>query len=222
MKHNRRIRLGLLCNLLLVLGCAQLQILRLNRLELTQLAVADHKLYILGELNSQSYDQVTAEIEANPQITTIVLTANPGSLDDETTFELARYIRSKNLDTHLINQSVIASGAVDLFLSGVRRTMEEDAQLGVHSWSDGSTEAKDVPREHEDHRLNADYIADMLGSEDFYWFTIYAAPADAISWMTHEDIEKYGLLTAKVAPPSDDPTPFGTEFLELRQEILED
>ncbi len=194
----------------------------LNKSDLTQAAIEGDRLYLMGELNSRTPEKIKAIVEDNPQIETIVLTAMPGSLDDEATFPFARWLREKGLKMHLLSDSVIASGAVDLFLSGVERTMEEGAQLGVHSWSDGSREAADFPREDEEHRFNADYIDAMLGSEDFYWFTIYAAPADRVHWMTGTEVKRYGLLTAPVQPPSNDPTPFGDDFREARLDILSD
>jgi hypothetical protein len=46
--------------------------------------------------------------------------------------------------------------------------------------------------------MNRNYIKDMLGEDDFYWFTIYAAPAGEIYEMTEEEIEKYKLLTKPI------------------------
>ncbi len=179
-------------------------------------------MYLMGGFNSKSYDQVKSTVEANPKIKTVVLTANSGSLDDETTFKLGRYIRSQRLNTHLVNNTVIASGAVDLFLAGVYRTMEKGAKLGVHSWTDGSTQAKDIPRNHPDHKLNSTYIRDMLGTDDFYWFTIYSAPADSVYWMKDKEIVKYKMITSPIQPPSNDKTPFGKEFINKRIDILMD
>ncbi len=119
----------------------------------------------------------------------------PGSLDDEALFPFARWIRAQGYNTHLESTSEIASGAVDLFLSGVERTMEKGAKLGVHSWSDGDKEASEYPRSHSAHSLNASYIKAMLNSDEFYWFTINAAPANAIHWMNEAEIKKYQLLT---------------------------
>ncbi len=205
---------------LLLSGCTHVLVASLNSITLTQTFVQDEKLYLMGDFNSKSHDQVKNIIEDNPNIDTIVLTAHSGSLDDETTFKLGRYIRSKGLNTHLINTSVIASGAVDLFLSGVHRTIEDGAQLGVHSWSDGSKQAKDFPRDHPDHTLNADYIKDMLADDKFYWLTIYSAPADSIYWMKDKEIKKYNINTVSFLPPSNDKTPFGNDFIEERREIL--
>ncbi|MEE9326087.1 MAG: hypothetical protein V3U71_02250 [Cocleimonas sp.] len=205
-----------------ITGCTPLLVGALNQIEMTKISIQDDKMYLMGDFNSKSYKQVTKALRTHPKIKTIILTAHSGSLDDDTTFKLARYIRSKGLNTHLLSNSVIASGAVDLFLSGNQRTMEKGAQLGVHSWSDGSTQAKDIPRDHTDHQLNAVYIKDMLGSDTFYWFTIYSASADSIYWMKPTEIQRYKMLTANVMVASHDKTPFGKAFLEERLSVLED
>ncbi len=204
-----------------VSGCTQMLVVTLNQFKMTKIAIKNDKIYLLGDFNSQSYKQVTRALRTHPKVKTIVLTANSGSLDDDTTFKLARYIRSKKLNTHLLSNSVIASGAVDLFLSGTQRTIETGAKIGVHSWSDGARQAKDFPRDHEDHQLNANYIRDMMGTDEFYWFTIYSAPADSIYWMKNSEINRFKMATKFVAP-SHDKTPFGNAFLKERLEVLED
>lgn len=207
---------------LALMSCQTAALLMLNSTEQTNFSVQDDKLYVMDLLNAKTFGQVQEIIKTNPQVDTLVFTAMPGSIDDEVTFKMGRWLRAKKLNTHLTAQSVIASGAVDLFLSGVNRTMENGAQLGVHSWSDGRKEAADYPKGSEEHVLNRDYIVDMGVSEAFYWFTIYEAPADAIHWMSKEEIIEHGLLTA---PISDQDTssaiPFGN-FKAMRKEILED
>jgi beta-lactamase class D len=206
---------------LLFSGCTQLMIGVLNQAKLTKISINHDKMYLLGDFNSQSYQQVTKALRTHPKVKTIILTAHSGSLDDDTTFKLARYIRSKKLNTHLLSNSVIASGAVDLFLSGTQRTIETGAKIGVHSWSDGSKQAKDFPRDHEDHQLNANYIRDMMGTDEFYWFTIYSAPADSIYLMKKTEIDQFKMATQFVAP-SHDKTPFGNTFLKERASVLKD
>lgn len=202
-------------------GCETVAMLVLNGTEQTALSVQGDKLYVMDLLNSKTFGQMQQVISANPQVKTLVFTAMPGSIDDETTFEMGRWLRAKGLNTHLTAQTVIASGAVDLFLSGSQRTMEAGAQLGVHSWSDGSREAADFPRDSEEHALNRDYIVDLGVTEDFYWFTIYEAPADEIYWMSQGEIVKYGLLTAPIqTSDSSAGVPF-KDFIKIRKEILE-
>jgi len=182
-------------------------ILYMNLRTTTRFEVHRNEIWMDGYINSKTYDQFVNLLEENPQVTTLVEGIVHGSLDDDTMIKLAYYVRDQGLNTHLRSTSQIDSGGVDLFLAGVDRTMERGAHIGVHSWSDGSTQAKDVPVEDPQHRQNAQYIKDMLGSEDFYWFTIYAAPADGIHEMTEEEIIQYGLLTRPIMAPSTDEMP---------------
>ncbi|MEE9329246.1 MAG: hypothetical protein V3V30_03845 [Parvularculaceae bacterium] len=219
---NRYLVSFLVSAALLLASCETAAILALNRAKVTDLKVEGDKLYVMDLLNSKTFGQMQEIISTNPQVDTLVFTAMPGSIDDEVTFKMGRWIRSKELNTHLTAQSVIASGAVDLFVSGVERTMEDGAKIGVHSWDDGSKEAADFPRDSKEHDLNKDYIVAMNVPVEFYWFTIYEAPADAIHWMSNAEINKYKLLTAPImdADTSQD-IPFA-DFAENRKEVLEE
>ena len=179
-------------------GCEILAVAALNQIETTTFTVDDDLLFMSGEINSQTDTQFAEVIAANPQITTIVQCIVPGSLDDDTMIPLSYQVRALGLNTHLTAQSQIASGGVDLFLAGVTRTLEAGADIGVHSWSDGAREAKDYPRNSPEHVANRDYIAEMLGNDAFYWFTIFAAPADDIYWMTPDEVTQFELITAPV------------------------
>ncbi len=185
----------------------------------THTAVRENKLFLIGTLNSQSLRRITSALDKNPAVDTLVFTANPGSADDETTFLLGREIRRRGLKTHALADSVLASGAVDLFLSGTSRTMEQGARFGVHSWSDGEKTATDYPRDHQAHNLNATYVRDLLGTDAFYWFTIEAAPFDGMHWMTAAEIQQYNMLTAPVLPASMERVPF-SRFAASRMQIL--
>ncbi len=158
-------------------------------------------LYLAGEIDSDTLDDFETVIKDNPQVTTLVACNIPGSLDHNTMIDLAYTVREMGLQTYLTATSMVASGGTDLFLAGVERTMEAGARIGVHSWSDGENDAADFPRESSEHDMNADYIADMLGADDFYWFTIYAAPAADMHWMTQAEVADYGLLTQPLIAP---------------------
>ncbi len=170
----------------------------LNTIETTEFEVRGDELWMNGEINSKTLDQFKEIMAENPSITTLVEETVPGSLDDDTMIELAYEVRRLGLDTRLLATSEIDSGGVDLFLAGVERTMEDGAHIGVHSWSDGFKEATDYPRDAPEHEANRAYVEDMLGSDEFYWFTIEAAPADGIHEMTNEEIVTYGLLTSPI------------------------
>lgn len=180
---------------MLITACSTLSSLVQNSLRLTEFRVQGSQLLMNGPINSQTLDQFENIYVQNPEIKTLVEQDVPGSLDDETMIALAYRVRELGLNTHITRDSVIYSGGVDLFLAGVNRTMEHGAKIGVHSWSNGVFEAKDFPRNAPEHKLNRKYIEDMLGDDAFYWFTIYAAPADDIHEMTAAEITKYKLLT---------------------------
>lgn len=178
------------------------EITYMNLIEITQFDVDEsnpENLLMNGVINSKTFKQLKAVMNDHPEIKTIVLVDVPGSLDDETNFEMCYWIREKGLKTYITKDSHVASGGTDFFLSGVERLYEEGAKVGVHSWQDSSgIEAKDLPKTHEDHEMNRKYIEDMLGTDDFYWYTIYAADADDIYYMTPKEIGDFGMYTLKI------------------------
>ena len=166
--------------------------------EPTFIAGRDGVLFMFGEISGAALDAFEDAVEDHPATTTLVPCIVPGSSDDNAMIEMSYLVRDMGLRTHLTSRSQVASGGTDLFLAGEMRTMVSGADIGVHSWSDGENDAADFPRTSPEHDLNRDYIVDMLGADAFYWFTIYAAPADDMHWMTAAEITTYGLLTAPV------------------------
>lgn len=189
-------RLGAVLALLaaLPLGCAIAD----NAVDRTALDVQGAQLFISGEVTSRTPANFLAVLDANPQITTVVQTYMPGSLDDEAVLRMGYAVRDRGLNTHLTAQSEIYSGAVDLFLAGRTRTMERGAVIGVHAWADGFGEATSYPPDAPEHQATAAYTREMLGSDAFYWFTLQAAPSDGIHEMTEAEIARFGLLTQAV------------------------
>ncbi|WP_371171698.1 alpha/beta hydrolase [Aliiroseovarius sp. 2305UL8-7] len=176
-------------------ACEMIAVTALNMIETTEFQVQGTTLLMTGEINSKTLGQFEEIYRDNPQITTLVELEVPGSLDDDTMIALAYRVRELGLNTYLRADSEIHSGGVDLFLAGVRRTIEPGAVIGVHSWSDGSRDAYDYLRSAPEHEQNRRYIEDMLGSDEFYWFTIYAAPADGIHIMSEREILRFELAT---------------------------
>ncbi|MBT3187571.1 MAG: hypothetical protein HN335_01100 [Anaerolineae bacterium] len=205
-KFFKWLSISLIALVVLVIAAAQFfpqllempLILVMNTVPITRFEVRGEEVWMNGEINSKTYDQFTQIIAENPQVTTLVEEIVPGSMDDDTMIKLAYFVREQGLNTRLLSHSQIDSGGVDLFLSGVERSMERGAHIGVHSWSDGAREAADFPKDSPEHEQNRKYIEDMLGDDAFYWFTIYAAPADGIYEMTDAEIEQYGLITQPI------------------------
>lgn len=133
-----------------------------------------------------------------PNAKLLIMQDCPGSDDDDANLLAARKIRAAGLSIHATATSELASGAVDMFFAGVKRSMEPGAQFGVHSWTDGKNEATDFPKGHSEHQPYIDYFKEMgltqQEAEDFYYFTIYIASSNDMHWMTEEEIHKYKLL----------------------------
>ena len=166
--------------------------------EAAAFTIEGDKAIMRGVIDGTTPERVEALIEDHPEVKTIVMQHVPGSVDDESNLKAARLIREHGFHTHVpaIDEEGIASGGVDFFLAGVQRTVETGANLGVHSWAagDGTTGA-DVPKDDAQHKLYLDYYAEMGIPADFYWFTLEAAPAESIHWMTAEEIETYQMTT---------------------------
>ncbi len=156
--------------------------------------------FLNGELGSGTYRQVSYLIEHCPEIGTIVFEEVPGSVNDEVNVETGRLIREAGYTTLLPARGMIASGGVDLFCAGETR-IRVGGRMGVHSWGDPTSniDAHDLPRDHPAHRMQVRYFREMLDQgEEFYFFTLEAAPFADIHWMSDQEIEFYGLLNAEL------------------------
>jgi hypothetical protein len=151
---------------------------------------------VIGSNTPQHWDNFIA---AFPSTDKIIMKDCPGSEDDIANLEAARKVRAKNLTIHLPSDAEIASGAVDFYLAGTTRTRETGSKIGVHSWASLFKSATDYPVGHENHQPYIDYYVEMgfsqADSEAFYYFTINAAGANDIYWMTEAEIVEYKLVT---------------------------
>ncbi len=152
-----------------------------------------------GEIDSDTPQYWDNYIAAFPNTNRMIMKLCPGSSDDEANLIAARKIRMQNIAIHLPADAEIASGAVDLFLAGTTRTRESGSLIGVHSWSDGDNDATAFPVGDANHLPYIEYYQEMgyskSDAEAFYYFTINAAPAAEIHWMTDAEIAQYKLLT---------------------------
>jgi len=153
----------------------------------------------IGYIKSNTPTIVQNLISNNPAVTTIVLLDSGGSEDDEANLEASQLIHNAGYKMYIPSNGLIASGAVDMFLVGVIRVVDIGAQVGVHSWSDGSNNATNFPIGHAYHLPYINYYISMGYSqqvaEDFYYFTINAAAASSIYWMTESEKDLYNIRT---------------------------
>jgi len=153
-------------------------------------------VYMNGVIGSDTLEVMQTLLNSYPQIKTIVMQNVPGSMDDDTNLLASMEIRKRGIATHIPADGMVASGGTDMFLAGVKRTAEAGAKLGVHSWSDDSGKvALDFPRDHQEHVKYLDYYKAIGIDTSFYWYTLEAASAEDIHWMTAQEIAQYGVLT---------------------------
>lgn len=153
-----------------------------------------------GAITSRINQDFENMVAAFPNAKKIIMKDCPGSDDDETNLIVSKKMHDNDFEFHLTATSIIASGAVDMYVGGVRRTREAGSQIGVHYWGSepGEPIATEYPRGHEVHLPYINYYQSVGFSqqeaEDFYYFTIEAAPAEDIHWMTNEEISTYNVI----------------------------
>jgi hypothetical protein len=153
-----------------------------------------------GVIDHTTPGVVQALVDDHPEVTRIVMVDVPGSDDDPANLEASRLVRKQGLTTVVPTDGVIASGGVDFFTAGRYRVVEPCGKLGVHSWDEDGPDGtiilgNEVPRDHEIHAMFLAFYREMEIPEDFYWFTLEAAPPQRIHWMSDEEIVLYGLVT---------------------------
>ena len=164
--------------------------------DLTETAIRGDRLYVSGTLNALTYDEIAEALDAHPALTTVVLEDIDGSIDDEINLQTALMIHEAGLDTYLPAHGVIESGAVDLFCAGHNRIAERGARIGVHSWADeDGAEGHALPRTDEGHQIYLDYFGAVDCPVSFYWFTLQAANADDIYYMTEQEWLTHKVVT---------------------------
>jgi len=161
--------------------------------------IDDTTIRLNGEIDSNTLEAFEEVLRQNPNTEQLIFGIAPGSSDDEINLLVGRRLFQVGLDTHVEDNGEIASGAVDLFLAGTERTLGDNVLVGVHSWSDGSNDATDFPMNSAEHQPYIQYYQAVGFSSqwasDFYFFTINAAAADDIHWMTDQELETYEIAT---------------------------
>ena len=157
--------------------------------------------FMYGVIDHTTPGVVQALVNEHPEVTRIVMVDVPGSDNDPANLKASRLVRESGLTTVVPSNGVIASGGVDFFTAGKIRVVEPCAKLGVHSWDEDGPDGgiilgNQVARDHEIHTMFLDFYREMEIPEDFYWFTLEAAPPQRIHWMSDEEIVLYGLETA--------------------------
>ena len=132
----------------------------------------------------------------NPQADTLVLLNVGGSVDDDANLVFSREVRNAGFTTVVPSNGMVASGGTDLFLAGRKRVLQPGACVGVHSWSNGIFDGSDLPRSDPEHQRYLQYYRAIGTDGEFYWFTLDAATADGMYWMTADEANRFDMTSA--------------------------
>jgi hypothetical protein len=149
--------------------------------------------YVNGVLGKKAYKNFLKMTAEHPTLKTLVLQSVPGSMNDEYNVKTTKLVHDLGMNTAVQSTSDVASGEVDLFIAGNKRSIAQGAKIGVHSWSDGNKDGIEYPVDDEAHQLFIDFFDAIEMDTAFYWYTVRAAAAADIHYMSQEEIEKYKL-----------------------------
>lgn len=157
---------------------------------------------MVGSTNSRSPEDFDAMLGRFPGIETIKMIEAPGTSNDIANLALGRKIREAGISTHVPHDGSVRSGAVELFLAGQNRIIEDGAEFAVHSWLDNhGREADDFAADHPAHRLYIDYYVEMGMSEAqaraFYAMT-NSVPHASARWLEADEMR--GWIAPKEVP----------------------
>ena len=160
---------------------------------------------LVGVTDSASPAQFAAMLRDYPALATLEMIECPGTENDRANFRLGRMIRAVGVATHVPSGGSVRSGAVELFLAGATRRIDDGAEFAVHSWIDeDGREARDFAA---DAAVHAPYIAyyremgmDEADARAFYAMTNSAGFASA-KWLDAAQMRRWVAGENGEAPP---------------------
>lgn len=147
---------------------------------------------LVGVTGAATPAQFRAMLRDFPKLERLEFLEGPGTDDDRANLATGRLIRAAGLETRVPADGSVRSGAVELFLAGKTRVIEDGAEFAVHSWLDeNGLEADDYAADSPEHLTYLRYYREMgmdeAGARAFYDMT-NSAPHDGALWLTAQDM----------------------------------
>lgn len=139
-------------------------------------------IYLSGAINEDTAKGFAAVREANPETNRLVILEATGPAGSEAAMGFGRAVREAGFSTHLRNDSVVSGGAVDAFLGGTQRTMEEGAVI-----------AAAPPQDAQAHRT---FVSEMVGGDGYARFSEKFGRRRRPRTMTIAEIGAMGIVSA--------------------------
>ncbi len=198
------IKKSTIINLIMILtniSCRSLspELLALEKATIFNISENQNAILLDGVINSSAFKKFKEITKKYPKIKMLKINICEGSMNDKINLKLAKYINENEFETHLLDNGLIASGGTDLFLAGKRRTIGTNTRIGVHSWEGIGMKATDFSTGHKYHKPYIEYYQSIgftiKEAENFYYFTINAAPPEEVHFMNDNEIYKYKIIT---------------------------
>lgn len=163
---------------------------------------------LVGVTDERSPAQFRALLAEHPGLATLELVDCPGTFDDRANLELGRMIRAAGIATHVPADGSVRSGAVELFLAGATRRIDDGAEFAVHAWEDeDGREATDFALSAPENRKYLAYYEEM-GMDDAQAAAFYAmtnsVPFERALWLDADEMRRW-LPEAQAAAPEAEP-----------------
>lgn len=147
-------------------------------------------LFLSGVVDESAPVRFAQLKAANPDLARLVLTEASGVQGNAGALALGRAVRAAGMNTELRNDSVAIGAAVDVFLGGVTRIMQDGAVLRVKGMN--------LDR-NADYRA---YLTEMVGPE-YAAFIGKDAPRLRARALRLAEIQRYGLISGNVVDAFD-------------------
>lgn len=159
-----------------------------------QFSIDGDRLHVSGQLTLLSTERLNTLLEENGDLSTLVIGDMADGSDALALMQKGGLVREAGLSTEVGEGVTLTGDAVYLFLAGITRSAASGARIAVTGWETSVGPAARLPRDHPAHQERRDYVERMLGSDDFYWFTLEAGSA-LPHWMTGAELAEFGVLT---------------------------
>jgi hypothetical protein len=148
----------------------------------------DGRAALVGITDENSPSWFAMMLRDYPAIATLELVECPGTLDDRANLRVGRMIREYGIATHVPANGSVRSGAVELFIAGAHRAIDDGARFAVHAWlDDAGRQPGEYAAAAPENRKYLAYYRDMgMSAEDaaaFYAMT-NSVPNEQALWLT--------------------------------------
>ena len=153
----------------------------------------DRRAALVDVTDAASPGEFQAMLRDHPGIAAIEMIECPGTDDDTANLALGRLIRAAGISTHVPAGGSVRSGAVELFLAGRTRQIDDGAEFAVHAWRDSDgREPGDFAADSPVNRAYLEYYRQMglADAQGFYDMTNAVPNADA-RWLTAQDMRRW-------------------------------